>query len=126
MNILLIWVLYMTVTDPCDTSGNRGRCELDEFPMNALLEANQVPQALRMLNGNENGNQAGDFQAFLSASFQPCSTLLGYAPPVTWKIGDIPLGDPRVGANGIIPKYGVSSTSRPRVFGRRENVKILT
>jgi chitinase len=106
--------------NPCDTSGNRCRCELDEFPMAALLESNQVHQALRMVNGNENGRQGADFNAFISASFMPCSSLLDSAPPVTWKIGTIPVGDPRAGAIGIIPKYGVSVSSHARLIRVRQ------
>lgn len=55
---------YLTVTarDQCDDDGNRCRCELDEFPLDSLREAGVLPQALRMLNGNENGRQGRDYQ----------------------------------------------------------------
>lgn len=104
---------YLTVTarDQCGDDGNRCRCELDEFPLDSLREAGVLPQALRMLNGNENGRQGRDYQDWLEAVWEPCSSLLQRPPPITWEIGAIPANDARATSNAIIPKYGVSKSS---------------
>ncbi|KAL8951478.1 MAG: hypothetical protein Q9222_002555 [Ikaeria aurantiellina] len=93
----------------------RNRCEVDEFPMNSLQEsANFAQQALRALDGDENGRQGADFNNFLSASWAPCSALKKSNPPITWKIGNPPnANDPRATAVAAktIAKYGFDSVS---------------
>lgn len=92
-----------------DYDGSRHRCEVDEFPLDSLGESYRAPQALRLLDGNENGRQGRDWQDFLSAEWTPCSILLNSKPPVTWRIGLPPnTADPRLTTNAFIPKYGVS------------------
>lgn len=67
----------------------RYRCEIDEFPMNSLLESTVfAKQALRAIDGDENGRQGRDWQQWLTASWYPCSTLMGVPPPITWSIGN--------------------------------------
>jgi hypothetical protein len=88
--------------------GARCRCEVDEFPLDSLGESYQAPQALRLLDGNENGRQGRDWQDFINAEWYPCSALLSSAPPVTWRIGLPDATDPRRTTNAFIPKYGVS------------------
>ncbi|KAH7384645.1 hypothetical protein BKA66DRAFT_608810 [Pyrenochaeta sp. MPI-SDFR-AT-0127] len=95
-----------------DYDGSRCRCEVDEFPLDSLGESYQAPQALRLLDGNENGRQGRDWQDFINAEWFPCSFLLNSAPPVTWRIG-LPAdpADARLTTNAFIPKYGFDSAS---------------
>lgn len=63
--------------------------EIDEFPMNSLLESTVfAKQALRAIDGDENGRQGRDWQQWLTASWYPCSTLMGVPLPITWSIGN--------------------------------------
>lgn len=99
-------------------AGDQGRyrCELDEFPLDSLLESSgQAMQAIRALNGAENGRQGRDWQDWLLATWYPCSIKLGYAPPVTWAIGMDNLNDndgrKTAAPNRVIRKYGFDSSS---------------
>ncbi|KAI0600742.1 glycoside hydrolase family 18 protein [Biscogniauxia sp. FL1348] len=99
-----------------NAAGNRLRCEIDEFPLNSLKEsAVFAKQALRAIDGNENGAQGNDWGYWLLATWYPCSTVLGQPPPVTWAIDDSKLGasDGRktAAADKVIAKYGFDSTS---------------
>jgi hypothetical protein len=76
-------------------SAGRYRCVTDKFPLNSLVESGGfAPQALRELDGNENGAQGRDWQLWLAAVWYPCSALLQAPPPVTWRIGDPPVETP--------------------------------
>ncbi|KAL8808894.1 MAG: hypothetical protein Q9200_003921, partial [Gallowayella weberi] len=96
-------------------NGGRYRCEVDEFPLNSLQEsADFAQQALRSLDGAENGKQGQDWQFWLLAEWWPCSSLMNAPPPITWSIGD-PVGanDPRTAAAPAktIARYGFDSVS---------------
>ena len=99
-----------------NSAGNRLRCEIDEFPLNSLVESsNAAKQALRAVDGNENGAQGLDWQFWLQATWYPCSTLLGAPPAITWQVptGTLPASDGRktAAAGKVIPKYGFDSSS---------------
>ncbi|KAL2754188.1 glycoside hydrolase family 18 protein [Sodiomyces alcalophilus JCM 7366] len=97
------------------TSG-RYRCEIDEFPMANLADsAGMAKQALRAVDGDENGAQGQDFNQWLMAVWRPCSILLGTPPGITWSfdLSNLSPNDPRRTAaeTEIIRKYGFDSTS---------------
>lgn len=99
-----------------NAAGNRLRCEIDEFPLNSLKESMAfAKQALRAVDGNENGAQGNDWGYWLLATWYPCSTILGYAPPVTWEVptATLPASDPRRTNDPakVIAKYGFDSAS---------------
>lgn len=99
-----------------NAAGNRLRCEIDEFPLNSLKESMAfAKQALRAVDGNENGAQGNDWGYWLQATWFPCSTILGQPPPITWEVptGTLPASDPRRtnDAQKVIAKYGFDSTS---------------
>lgn len=74
-----------------NAAGNRLRCEIDEFPLNSLRESMAfAKQALRAVDGNENGAQGNDWGYWLLATWYPCSTLLGAPPPITWQVARSP------------------------------------
>lgn len=70
------------------------RCELDEFPMGNLRESgNNAPQVCRLVNGPANNAQGGDWKAFKTAQWLPCSTFRSAVcginddgPYVTWYV----------------------------------------
>ncbi|KAI9147047.1 glycoside hydrolase [Paramyrothecium foliicola] len=97
-------------------AGGRLRCEIDEFPLNSLMESRGfAKQALRALDGDENGDQGNDWGHWLRATWTPCSELQRAAPAVTWNfdMSDLPNGDGRktAGANEVVKKYGFDSWS---------------
>ncbi|KAL8979214.1 MAG: hypothetical protein Q9205_005397 [Flavoplaca limonia] len=105
---------YRSSFGPPVSGGGRNRCEIDEFPLGSLREsANYAAQALRALDGNENGKQGIDWQQWLLAEWYPCSTVLKAPPPITWSIGDPPAGDSRTAAapSKTIARYGFDSVS---------------
>ncbi|KAK7962737.1 uncharacterized protein PG986_003562 [Apiospora aurea] len=97
---------------------NVPRCQVDEFPMGNLAEANGR-QVVRLVNGPANGAQISgvDFQMWKSATWAPCSALRNARglppPPITWEFGAFPLGDNRRQANRngqhFIEAYGFNS-----------------
>lgn len=105
-----------------DANGKQinARCQVDEFPMGALKEArNLQPQFVRLVNGEANGRQGNDFEAWRSAVWEPCSKYKKEIckskdpePPITWEFGTYTAGDPRESAasagSHFIQKYGVS------------------
>lgn len=108
---------YRSYTDRlANAAGNRYRCEIDEFPLNSLKESMAfAQQALRAVDGNENGAQGSDWQFWLYATWYPCSTILGYPPEVTWEVptATLPASDPRRTNDPakVIAKYGFDSSS---------------
>lgn len=97
---------------------NTARCQADEFPMGSLSEGRKPqPQYVRLVNGAANGRQGADFQAWLAASYRPCSAYrrtacqISTPLPVTWEIGQPTNGDARLTASSLgqhfIQKYGV-------------------
>ncbi|KAL9045767.1 MAG: hypothetical protein Q9214_001250 [Letrouitia sp. 1 TL-2023] len=103
------------------SAGSRYRCEIDEFPMNSLREsANFAQQALRAIDGGENGAQGQDFQFWLLAEWWPCSSLKKAPPPITWSIGSVGANDPRRTGASSPSLSSVPSSTYPRL------AKILT
>lgn len=79
------------------------------------------PQAVRQVDGVQNGQQGRDFQDWLFASYFPCSALLKRPPPITWAfdMGNVPSDDARRTANGFIGKYGYNRMDpEDRCFAR--------
>ncbi|PVH76631.1 glycoside hydrolase family 18 protein [Cadophora sp. DSE1049] len=102
-------------------SNGIARCDMDEFPMNALQERFN-PQALRALDRAENGAQGIDFKMWKSAVWTPCSSLRAAngivppEPPITWTWDGLGFNDPRGASTGIIRKYGFDSSSASLCF----------
>ncbi|KAI9854057.1 MAG: hypothetical protein M1813_001569 [Trichoglossum hirsutum] len=95
------------------------KCQIDEFPQNALAEAIS-PQALRAVDGTENSMQGNDFLQWKNAVYNPCSALLASQgkppPPITWTWGGIGPTDTRNNVGGIIQKYGFDSSAASQCF----------
>ncbi|KAJ5369846.1 uncharacterized protein N7496_005938 [Penicillium cataractarum] len=96
--------------------GGRYYCEVDEFPMGSLREAeNQAYQVVRFLNGPQNGRQGTDWNQWIQAVYKPCEYLRGEKgpPPITWEFGPFNEGDTRqrnaLDMNHFVRAYGFDS-----------------
>ncbi|KFZ18962.1 hypothetical protein V501_00864 [Pseudogymnoascus sp. VKM F-4519 (FW-2642)] len=78
--------------------GGGYRCQVDEFPMGNLKESgNLAPQVCRLFNGPANQKHGGDYSAWKTAQWKPCSTyrstkcnIRDGGPPATWAFGPLP------------------------------------
>ncbi|KAJ6088215.1 CAZyme family GH18, partial [Penicillium sp. IBT 16267x] len=63
---------YRTAAQKRAGTGERPRCEVDEFPIGNLKESgNNAPQVCSLVNGPANGNQGNDYQKWKLAAFGP-------------------------------------------------------
>ncbi|PYI16224.1 glycoside hydrolase [Aspergillus violaceofuscus CBS 115571] len=110
---------YRTLLKSIVTSAGltRYNCDVDEFPLGSLGK-DQV-QALRYVDGIENGLQGKDWSDWLQRVYAPCKALRIQRgmnppePPITWKFGHVSDSDPRNAARTdgqhFIQKYGFDS-----------------
>lgn len=111
---------YRTLAQVVNAPRERPRCEVDEFPMGALREAQKLnPQIVRLLNGKANGAQGNDFRMWRLAVFTPCKIyrdkvckIKSPEPPITWKFDgmDNSRKDARVDGVHFLKAYGVSQS----------------
>ncbi|OKL55832.1 hypothetical protein UA08_08920 [Talaromyces atroroseus] len=87
------------------------RCQVDEFPMGALIEG-RLPnsQACRLVNGPANGRQGTDFQQFLLAQWTPCSSYKQNEcgtpnpdVPITWAFSGMDAN--RIAGSNVPPHF---------------------
>lgn len=103
--------------------GNQYRCQVDEFPMGALLEGRLPnPQIVRLVNGPANGLQGNDFGMWLLAVWGPCSAyrkdVCHFAtpePPITWAFASMDQSRRNAATDGnhFLKAYGVSVLAYP-------------
>lgn len=81
--------------------------------MAALCEAwNNQPQAIRKVDGVQNGAQGANFNYWRLAEYVPCLLYQVLPPPIHWNFDSalLPGNDPRrSAAAGFIRRYGVNS-----------------
>lgn len=97
-----------------NNANNEPRCQVDEFPMANLQEAQGGPQVVRLINGPANGAQGRDFYMWKLAKFFPCQSLRSVngkpPPPVTWQIGsEASRAAARSDGVHFVQKYGFDS-----------------
>ncbi|KAF2850135.1 glycoside hydrolase family 18 protein [Plenodomus tracheiphilus IPT5] len=98
------------------------RCQVDEFPMGALREAQGTanPQVVRLVNGPANGAQGRDFRMWKLAVWTPCKLYRQHVcglpaalaePPITWAFDRMDQGrrNARTDGNHFIKAYGFDS-----------------